>query len=137
MGTMQGVYYDLMVCSTSVGFYEFGMAGERFEIRLKLGKLQIGNVGNAPGGAGKSHSWGILKRKKKPTQFKDIEVEKVYVVSTINLKLMLSQSPLLRPNLRLLRSKMRRTANISKGSLGRLSTQFLYLILRLYNIYCS
>lgn len=39
MGTLQGFYYDRMVGSTSVGFSELVMAGERVEIRLKLGKL--------------------------------------------------------------------------------------------------
>lgn len=63
MGMMQGVYYDRMVGSTSVGFSELVMTGERIEIGLKLGKLQMDNAGNAPGGAGKKPLSGYPKKK--------------------------------------------------------------------------
>ncbi|XP_050876948.1 uncharacterized protein LOC127080680 [Lathyrus oleraceus] len=63
MGTLQGVYYDRMVGSTPVGFSKLVMAGERIEIRVKLGKLQMGNVGNALGGAGKKPFLGYPKKK--------------------------------------------------------------------------
>ncbi|XP_050877813.1 uncharacterized protein LOC127081614 [Lathyrus oleraceus] len=63
MGMLQGVYYDRMVGSTSVGFSELVMIGEIIEIGLKLGKLQMDNVENAPGGAGKKPFSGYHKKK--------------------------------------------------------------------------
>lgn len=63
MGMLEGVYYDCMVGSTSVGFSELVMAGERIDIGLKLGKLQMGNADNAPGGAGKNPFLGYPKKK--------------------------------------------------------------------------
>lgn len=40
MGTLQGPYYDRMVGSTSTGFSELVMAGERIEAGLKMSKIQ-------------------------------------------------------------------------------------------------
>ncbi|XP_050875925.1 uncharacterized protein LOC127079584 [Lathyrus oleraceus] len=39
MDTLQGPYYDRMVGSTSTGFSEFVMAGERIEVGLKMGGM--------------------------------------------------------------------------------------------------
>lgn len=39
MGTLQGTYYEMMVGSTSVGFYDMVVAGERIESGLKSGKI--------------------------------------------------------------------------------------------------
>lgn len=53
MGTLQGPYYDRMVGSTSEGFSELVMAGERIEAGLKMGKIQLANTSNSASGASK------------------------------------------------------------------------------------
>lgn len=40
MGTLQGAFYDRMVGTTTTGFSDLVMAGERIEAGLKLGKIQ-------------------------------------------------------------------------------------------------
>lgn len=63
MGTLQGPYYDRMVGSTSVGFYELVMAGERIKVGLKMGKIQSSNVGSSAGGGSKKPFSGYSKKK--------------------------------------------------------------------------
>lgn len=63
MATLQGPYYDIMVDSTSMGFDELVMAGERIEVGLKMGKIQFANVGNSTSGAGKKSFSGYPKKK--------------------------------------------------------------------------
>lgn len=41
MGTLQGAFYDRMVGTTTTGFLDLVMAGERIEAGLKLGKIQM------------------------------------------------------------------------------------------------
>ena len=53
MGTFQGPYYDCMIGSTSAGFAELVMAGERIEVGLKMGRIQIGNSSGSSGGGNK------------------------------------------------------------------------------------
>lgn len=59
MGTLQGPYYDIMVGSTSVGFSELVMAGERIEAGLKMGKIHASGTNN---GATKKQSGGYAKK---------------------------------------------------------------------------
>lgn len=63
MGTLQGPYYDRMVSSTSTGFYELVMAGERIEVGLKKGKIQSDNTGNSASGVSKKPFSGYPKKK--------------------------------------------------------------------------
>lgn len=63
MNTLQGPYYDIMVGSTSVGFFELVMAGERIEVDLKMGKIQTMNANNYTGEAVKKPFGGYLKKK--------------------------------------------------------------------------
>lgn len=63
MGTLQGPYYDRMVGSTSTGFPEFVMAGERIEASFKKGKIELANDGNSASGAGKKSFNGYPKKK--------------------------------------------------------------------------
>ncbi|XP_050890644.1 uncharacterized protein LOC127096065 [Lathyrus oleraceus] len=63
MGTLQGPYYDRMVGSTSTGFSELVMAGERIEVGLKMGKIQSANAGSSASGVGKNLFSGYPKKK--------------------------------------------------------------------------
>ena len=63
MGTLQVLYYDRMVGSSSVGFFELVMAGERFEVGLKMGKIQSANTSSSTGGSGKKPFNGYPKKK--------------------------------------------------------------------------
>lgn len=60
MSTLQGPYYDRMVGSTSVGFSELVMAGERIEVGMKIGKIQSSGTNN---GATKKPFGGYTKKK--------------------------------------------------------------------------
>lgn len=64
MGTLQGLYYDRMMGSTSTGFSELVMAGERIESCLKMGKIQLANTGSFASGVGKNPFNGYPKKKK-------------------------------------------------------------------------
>lgn len=59
MGTLQGPYYDRMVGSTSVGFSELVMAGERMEVGMKMGRIQTAGANN---GATKKPFDGYAKK---------------------------------------------------------------------------
>ena len=61
MGTLQGPYYDRMVGSTSVGFSELVMAGERIEAGMKMGKIQVAGASN---GVAKKPFGGFLRKEK-------------------------------------------------------------------------
>ncbi|XP_050897211.1 uncharacterized protein LOC127104037 [Lathyrus oleraceus] len=63
MGTLQGSYYDRMVGSTSTNFSELVMAGERIEVGLKMGKIQLANAGNSTSGTVKKPFSGHPKKK--------------------------------------------------------------------------
>ncbi|XP_050909007.1 uncharacterized protein LOC127122764 [Lathyrus oleraceus] len=63
MGTQEGMYYDRMGGSTSVGFSELVMAGERIEVGLKLGKIQSANTGSSACRSGKKPFNGHPKKK--------------------------------------------------------------------------
>ena len=69
MTTLQGPFYDHMIESTSAGFVDLLMAGERIDVGLKLGKIQIrGSSGSS--GAVRNHSTLTLrKRKAKQVRF--------------------------------------------------------------------
>ena len=54
MSILQGPYYDHMIGSASTGFAELVMAGERIEVGLKLGKIQVGNYSRSSGGSAKN-----------------------------------------------------------------------------------
>lgn len=65
MSTLQGPYYDRMVGSTSVGFSELVMAGERIEAGLKMGKIQdtsSTNSSSSSSGAFKKPFGGNVKK---------------------------------------------------------------------------
>lgn len=64
MGTLQGPYYDKMVDSTSTGFFELVMDGERIEAGLKMGKMQSANTGSSGSGVSKKSFSGYPKKKK-------------------------------------------------------------------------
>lgn len=69
MGTLKGSYYDRMVGSTSVGFSELVMAGERIEVGLKMGKIQSASVGSFTGGSGKKlFSWYPKKKENESSE---------------------------------------------------------------------
>ncbi|XP_050894768.1 uncharacterized protein LOC127101400 [Lathyrus oleraceus] len=63
MGTLQGPYYDRMVGSTSVGFSELVMSGERIEVGLKMSKIQSTNAGSSTGRSAKKPFGGYPKKK--------------------------------------------------------------------------
>lgn len=126
-----------MVGSTSVGFSELVMAGERIVIGLKLGELQMGNTSNALGGAGKKPFSGYPKKKVEPSTVYGHNSGRGMCRQHDQPQVNVVTIPLLMPSLRLLRSKTRCAVNISKGGLGRLLTQFLCLIMRIYIICCS
>lgn len=63
MGTLQGLYYDRILGSISVGFSELVMVGERIEVGLKMGKIQFANVGSSACRSGKKTSSGYPKNK--------------------------------------------------------------------------
>lgn len=63
MGTLQGMYYDRMVGSTSTGFSELVMARERIDAGLKMGKIQLANAGNYASGASKKSFSRYPKKK--------------------------------------------------------------------------
>ncbi|XP_050876603.1 uncharacterized protein LOC127080316 [Lathyrus oleraceus] len=64
MGTLQGPYYEKMVGSTSIGFSDMVVAGERIESGLKSGK--ISNVVGPSNGAKKPYV-GFAKKKEGET----------------------------------------------------------------------
>lgn len=63
IGTLKVTYSDRMVGSTSVGFSELVMAGERIEVGLKMGKIQSANTSNFVGRSGKKPFNGYPKKK--------------------------------------------------------------------------
>lgn len=63
MGTLKGPYYDRMVRSTSVGFSELVMEGERIEVGMKMGKIQSANDSSFAGRSGKKPFSGYPKKK--------------------------------------------------------------------------
>ncbi|XP_050895306.1 uncharacterized protein LOC127101923 [Lathyrus oleraceus] len=63
MGTLQGPYYDRMMGSTSIGFSELVMAGERIEAGLEMGKIQSANTGSSASGVTKKSFNGNPKKK--------------------------------------------------------------------------
>ena len=50
MGTLQGPFYEHMIGSTSEGFADLVMAGERIKVGLKLGRIQIRGSSSSSGG---------------------------------------------------------------------------------------
>lgn len=67
MSTLQGPYYDRMLGSTSVGFSELVMAGERIEVGLKMGKIQPTSPRSSSSGAVKKPFGGYVKNKEGET----------------------------------------------------------------------
>lgn len=67
MSTLQGPYYDRMVGSTSVGFSELVMDGERIEAGLKAGKIQSTSSSGSGNGAIKKPFGGYVKKKEGET----------------------------------------------------------------------
>lgn len=63
MDTLQWLYYDRMVGSTSIGFSELVMSGGRIEVGLKMGKIQSSNAGSFAYGKGKKLFNGYHKKK--------------------------------------------------------------------------
>lgn len=49
MSIVQGPYYDRLVGSTSVGFFDLVMAGERVESGIKTGKIQTAAASSSKG----------------------------------------------------------------------------------------
>lgn len=62
MGTLQGVHYDRLVGCTTVGFPNLVTAGERVEVGIKLGKIQVPSSGSSSD-KGKSPFTGFSKKK--------------------------------------------------------------------------
>lgn len=74
MGTLQGPYYDRMVESTSVGFSELVMEGERIEVGLKMDKIQSANAGSFVGESSKKSFSGYPK--KKESEYSDVYIQR-------------------------------------------------------------
>lgn len=62
MGTLQGVYYDSVVGCTTAGFPDLVTAGERVEVDIKLGKIQVPSSGSSSD-KGKKPFTGFPKKK--------------------------------------------------------------------------
>lgn len=67
MSTLQGPFYDRMIGSTSTGFSDLVMAGERIEIGLKMGKIQSTSSSSSNSGAIKKPFGGYVKKKEGET----------------------------------------------------------------------
>ena len=63
MSTLQGAFYDRMVGSTSAGFSDLVMAGERIEAGSKMGKIQSTSSSSSSSGAIKKPFGGYVKKK--------------------------------------------------------------------------
>lgn len=63
MSTSEGTYYDRMVGSTSVGFSELVMTGERIEAGVKMGKIQTSGTNSSASGVAKKPFGGYAKKK--------------------------------------------------------------------------
>ena len=53
MNTLQGPFYDRMIGATSAGFAELVMAGERIEVGMKTGRIQVRGSGASSSGSKK------------------------------------------------------------------------------------
>lgn len=67
MGMLQGAFYDRMVGTTTTGFSDLVMAGERIEAGLKLGKIQASGSGGSSGTTVKKPFGGYVKKKERET----------------------------------------------------------------------
>lgn len=67
MGTLQGAFYDRMVGTTTTGFSDLVMAGERIEAGLKLGKIQSSSPSSSSGTTVKKPFGGYVKKKEGET----------------------------------------------------------------------
>lgn len=65
MGTLQGAFYDRMIGTTTTGFSELVMAGERIEAGIKAGKIQV-SIDNS-GSSGKKSFGGFQKKREGAT----------------------------------------------------------------------
>lgn len=63
--TLSSHYY--LACSTSANFSELVMYGERVEMGVKMGKIQLGNPENTMSGNGKKPFDGYPRKKEKDT----------------------------------------------------------------------
>lgn len=63
MGTLQGDFYDRMVGTTTTGFSDLVMAGERIEAGLKLGKIQVASSSGSGSTTVKKPFGGYVKKK--------------------------------------------------------------------------
>ena len=67
MSTLQGPFYDRMAGSTSAGFSDLVMAGERIEAGLKMGKIQSASSSGSSSGVVKKSFGGYTKKKEGET----------------------------------------------------------------------
>lgn len=67
MGTLQGAFYDRMVGTTTTGFSDLVMAGERIEAGLNPGKIQSASSSSSNSGAVKKPFGGYVKKKEGET----------------------------------------------------------------------